>query len=107
MKDITELYSEAKSNSYEIYHSSYAGAATEAYDLAEKRGYQVDPDSWAKEVNMGPKKPSAGKYNEINVLLLKNSKPVKHMLVFQVYNLESDTSGGSRKKPYELTTYIS
>lgn len=104
MKSFKEIYSESK-YTYDLYHRTYAQATSDAYEFAKSKKYDIDEDSWTKEVTLGPKKPSPGKYNSIKVNLLKNGKPVKHMLVFQVYN--RDDSNRSIAKPYELNAYIS
>lgn len=87
---------------YAIYHNSYSDAVQTARKLASDKGYEIDEDDWHLKVSSGPKKPSSGKCNNIKVYLLKNGRPVKHMLVMSVCNLENKSS-----KPYELTTYIS
>jgi len=86
---------------YQIHHSGpagYSSAVNTAKEVARKRGYEVDEDDWFNKVSTGPRKPSEGKTNSFKVLLTKNGKPVRNMLVFQVYGM---------KNSYELTAYIS
>jgi len=91
----------SKSN-YEIYHKTLTSAASEALLLVKKRGYVVVDDSWFNQVATGPRKPQPGKTNSYKIELTKNDKPVKNMLVFQVYGLDGPTNNN-----YELTAYIS
>jgi hypothetical protein len=103
-----ELISVAKSlvsNKYPIHHSSFSSAVDAARTLAEKSGFEIDEDDWFNSVSTGPRKPSAGKTNRYKILLTKNGKPVKKMLVFQVYGM--DKRIGEHSGTYELNAYIS
>ena len=93
------LVTEKKSD-YEIHHKSYTSAVQNARDLAEKRGFEIDEDSWESSVTHGGqgRRPAEGKTTSMKIPLLKNGKPVKHMLVFQVYGMRTG---------FELTAYIS
>jgi hypothetical protein len=97
-REMTIPKNEAKSD-YTIMHKSYSDAMSHAYDVAKKRGYEVDMDDVMDKVSMGPRKPSEGKTNSHNLTVTKGGKPVKKQLNVQVYN-----RGGS--VPYELNMYI-
>ena len=97
-REMTTSKNEAKSD-YTIMHKSYSDAMSHAYDVAKKRGYEVDMDDVMDKVSMGPRKPSEGKTNSHNLTVTKGGKPVKKQLNVQVYN-----RGGS--VPYELNMYI-
>lgn len=95
-----ELLSERKgAGGYEIYHKSFTSAASEAIQVAKKKGFEVDEDDWFRQVASGPRKPGKGKTNSYTVDLTKNGKPVRRKLAFQVYGMESGT--------YELNAYLS
>ena len=85
----------------ETYHKSFSKAAEAAENFAGKRGYEINQDDWQSEVAMGGKnvrsRPSVGKTTRFTVGLLKNGKPQRKALHFQVYGM---------KNGYELTTYI-
>lgn len=101
MKTYSQFIAEARRKSkkdYVIYHNSYSDAVAEAIALAQRQGYEVDEDDYFNKVSTGPRKPSEGKTNSIKLLLTKNGKPVRNMLVFQVYGM---------KRQYELTAYVS
>jgi len=103
MKTYKEYLLEARKSKYDyqIHNSGpagYSSAVNTAKEVARKRGYEVDEDDWFNKVSTGPRKPSEGKTNSFKVLLTKNGKPVRNMLVFQVYGM---------KNSYELTAYIS
>lgn len=83
---------------YKIYHRLYSDAVGEALALAKKQGYEVDEDEVFRSITSGPRKPSEGKTNSFKLSLTQNGKPVKRMLVFQVYGM---------KNQYELTAYVS
>jgi hypothetical protein len=70
-----------------------------AYEVAEKQGYEVDPEDIDRKVAFGPKKPSKGKTNSYSLGLMKGGKPQKKALQIQVTNLDDVR--------YELNMYIS
>ena len=74
MIKLTDILNEGKYD-YEVYHSSYSSAVQEAERLAQKKGYEVDEDDWWRKISTGPKKPSKGKTNSVNVKLTKNGQP--------------------------------
>jgi hypothetical protein len=86
---------------YQIYHKSFTIASETARELAMRRGYEVDTDSWMNEVAMGGStgrgRPSAGETTRFTVELLRNGKSVSKCLHFQVYGM---------KNSYELAAYI-
>lgn len=108
MIKLTDLLNEApmvrrKSKySYEIHHTLFSNAVSEALELAKRLGFEVDEDDLFRQVTTGPRKPSKGKTNSYKIELTKNGKPVKNMLVFQVYGLDGPTNNN-----YELNAYIS
>lgn len=87
----------------ETYFQSFADAAQFARDFAEKKGYDVDEDEWFSEVATGGRytrsRPSKGKSHRFTIGLLKNGKPQRKALHFQVYGMDSGN--------YELNVYIS
>lgn len=84
---------------YKIYHKSYANAATEARNLAEKRGFEIDEDSWFDKVATGKGKPKEEGDTISHIIeLFKNGKKQKKCLAFQVYNMGNGN--------YELNAYI-
>jgi hypothetical protein len=87
---------------YETYHKSFSSAASDAREMAEKRGYEIDEEDWNKDVTFGGKytrsRPAIGKSHTFTVGLLKNGKPQRKGLTFTVYGMESGT--------YELVAYI-
>jgi hypothetical protein len=85
-------------SNYLIHHDSYTSAVQAARDMAEKKGFEIDEDDWFNQVTTGPGRPREGRTVSHKVDLLKNGKPVRKMLVFQVYGM---------KRSYELTAYIS
>lgn len=101
MIKLTELLTERKSD-YTVYHSSFTDAADEAHRLATRMGYEIDEDSWWREVATGGRytrgRPGIGKTHKFAVDLLKNGKPQRKKLQFQVYGMESGK--------YELNAYI-
>ena len=97
-KEDAMVQTEAKSD-YTIMHKSYSDAMSHAYDVAKKRGYEVDMDDVSDKVAMGPRKPSEGKTNSHNLTITKGGKPVKKQLNVQVYNRGGNT-------PFELNMYI-
>jgi hypothetical protein len=85
--------SKGKAGEYKVYHSTYSGAVSEALDGVERAGYKVDEDDFFNKVTSGPRKPSEGKTNSVNVDL-EGTKKRLHM---QVYNTG---------KSFELNYYI-
>jgi hypothetical protein len=96
--DDEEAGIEEAGSDYVIYHKAFYSATQAAADLAKKRGYEVDEDSWWNSVSIGPKKPSDGVTNSYHIELNKNNKKQKKMLHFQVY--------GMGKGRYELNAYV-
>lgn len=82
---------------YEVYHKTYTSAIQAALDYAKKEGYDYDEEETAREIGMGPRKPSEGKTNKFHLSLKKNFKEQKKMLHIQVYGM---------KNSYELNAYI-
>ena len=93
---IKESVNEGKPN-YEVYHKTYTSAIQAALDYAKKEGYDYDVEETAREIGMGPRKPSEGKTNKFHLSLTKNFKEQKKMLHIQVYGM---------KNSYELNAYI-
>ena len=91
-----------ESSKYEIYHSSYTSAVTEAMKYAAKNGYEVDEDSWFREITTGPGKPKSGKTvkHHIDLINVSTGKIPNKKLAIQVYNRNEGS------KPYELNCYI-
>ena len=100
MPKLAEFMAEARrsKSDYRIYHRLYSDAVAEALSLAKRKGYEVDENDIFTKVTTGPRKPSEGRTNSFKFDLTKGGKPVKHMLVFQIYGM---------KNQYELTAYIS
>jgi len=98
-----ELKSILKEYKYKLYHKSFTEAATEARKVAEKKGFEIDEENWTTEVAFGGKykraRPSVGKSNSFSVALIKNGKPQRKHLHFQVYGMESGS--------FELNAYVS
>lgn len=92
---------EIAKNKYEIHHGSYTEAMEEAMRHIKNNGYTVHEDEWFNKVNTGPRKPSAGKTNDLHIRLEKNGKEQKKMAHIQVYNI-----GSQRGNPFELNMYI-
>ena len=99
MIKLTDLMREGKYD-YPIHHNSYTSAVQAARDYAKKRGYEVVEDDWERQVTLGGggRRPREGQTTSQKIELTKNGKPVKNMLVFQVYGM---------KRQYELNAYIS
>jgi len=90
---------------YQLYHDSFTSAAETALDYAESQGYEVDEQDWQREVALGGggstsgrARPSKGKTSRFTVGLIKNGKPQRKNLNFQVYGMDSGK--------YELNVYI-
>ena len=96
--DYIRTVAEGKSD-YDTYHKTFSGAMQHAYEVAEKQGYEVDPEDIDRKVAFGPKKPSKGKTNSYSLGLMKGGKPQKKALQIQVTNLDDVR--------YELNMYIS
>lgn len=107
LNTIWKLYSESKHNAtdnlikegsdYDLYHKTFTDAVKTAVDIAKKRGYEVNEDDWFNKVSTGPRKPVEGDTNKYHIELLKDGKPAKKMLHFQVYGM---------KNSYELNVYV-
>jgi hypothetical protein len=82
---------------YDVYHKTYTSAIQTGLDWAKKSGYDYDEEEAAREIGMGPRKPSEGKTNKFHLSLRKDFKPQKKMLHIQVYGM---------KNSYELNAYI-
>ncbi len=93
-KGQNESINEAK---YDTYHKTYTSAIQAGLDWAKKSGYDYDEEEAAREIGMGPRKPSEGKTNKFHLSLRKDFKPQKKMLHIQVYGM---------KNSYELNAYI-
>jgi len=91
---VKESINEAK---YDTYHKTYTSAIQAGLDWAKKSGYDYDEEEAAREIGMGPRKPSEGKTNKFHLSLRKDFKPQKKMLHIQVYGM---------KNSYELNAYI-
>lgn len=89
---------DATARDYKAKHKTFSEAVQEAYDYAEKNGYEVDADDRDRSVAMGPRKPSEGKTNRYSIALLKDGKPQRKALQIQVYGLGD--------QGYELNCYI-
>jgi hypothetical protein len=91
-----------KENSYPVYHSSFTHAAEAAMDYAGKKGFEIDENDWQSQVALGGRygrsRPGVGKTHSFQIGLLKNGKPQRKSLNFQVYGMESGK--------YELNAYI-
>jgi hypothetical protein len=83
----------------QLYYKTYSDAVKAAMDMAKKRGFEVDEDEYFRKVSAGPKKPSEGKTVSQSLQLMKDGKPLRKTLEFQIYN-----RGGSM--PFELNHYI-
>jgi len=99
MIKLTNLINEGK-EPYEVYHPSYTSAVQAAEKYAQKKGYEVDEDSWWTQIATGPKKPGKGKTNRAVIELTKGGKPNNSTLSLQVYN--RGVSGNT----YELNCYV-
>ena len=88
----------ATRNNYQILHMSYTRAMNEAYDYAEKNGYEVDEDDIFHSVSTGRGKPSEGETRKHSLGLWKNGKKQRKALQIQVYRRDNYT--------YELNAYI-
>ena len=114
MIKLASLLNESK---YPVYHYTYTSAINSALEYAEKQGYEYDKEETAREIGMGPKKPSEGKTNRFSISLTKNGKPQKKHLHIQVYNMgtfKRDNKSSSLvrsmhggQNQYELNCYIS
>jgi hypothetical protein len=88
-------------SSREIYFNSFSAAVQFARSEAEKKGYNVDEDDWAREVNFGRGRPKRGSTTRMTIGLTKNGKSQRKALHMQVYDM------GRSNKNYELNWYIS
>jgi hypothetical protein len=83
--------------SSDTYFKTFSGAVQYAREMAEKKGYEINDDSWATVVNFGAGKPSVGKTTRMSVELKKDGKDCKKQLHMQVYGMDNS---------YELNYYI-
>ena len=84
---------------YQIYHDSYSSAVQHAVDHTKKaHGYDVDQDSYEREVTFGQRKPSVGKTVMKKIDLHKDGKPANKRLQIQVHGMPSGK--------YELNKYV-
>lgn len=83
--------------SSDTYFKTFSGAVQYAREMAEKKGYEINSDSWATVVNFGAGKPSVGKTTRMSVELKKDGKDSKKQLHMQVYGMDNS---------YELNYYI-
>jgi hypothetical protein len=83
----------------QLYFKTYSDAVQAAMDTAKKRGFEVDEDEYFRKVSAGDRKPSEGKTVSKSLQLMKDGKPLRKTLEFQVYN-----RGGN--VPFELNHYI-
>jgi hypothetical protein len=84
---------------YDIYHPTFSAAVQHAKDHTKKaHGFDVDQDSWDREVTFGQRKPSPGKTAIKKVNLTKDGKSVKKRLHMQIYGMDSGK--------YELNKYV-
>ena len=86
----------------DTYFDTFTDAAEFARKTAEKKGFEIDTNDWHSQVTMGGRysraRPSVGKTTTFTVNLLKNNKPTKKYLHFQVYGMQSGK--------FELNNYI-
>ena len=86
----------------DTYFNTFTDAAEFARKTAEKKGFEIDTNDWHSQVTMGGRysraRPSVGKTTTFTVNLLKNNKPTKKYLHFQVYGMQSGK--------FELNNYI-
>lgn len=71
-KDGKEIY-----ESYKLYHNTYSDAVAHAREHLKKKGLEISDDEWFRHVNSGPKKPSEGKTNRLDIPLQKDGKETK------------------------------
>jgi hypothetical protein len=83
--------------SSDTYYKTFSGAVQYAREMTEKKGYEINGDSWATVVNFGAGKPSVGKTTRMSVELKKDGKDCKKQLHMQVYGMDNS---------YELNYYI-
>lgn len=95
IKEVAESRNAGQAASgYQLYHKTFSDAMKHSYEVAKKRGYEVDDDDIFNKVATGPRKPSSGKTNSY---ILKTDKRNRHLHV-QVANLDN--------RRYELNMYI-
>ena len=97
MLSLKKLLSER--SDYQIYQNQYSSAIDTALEYAKNEGYEYDEEQVAKQVGLGPKKPSPGNTNRFSIELTKNGKPQRKQLHIQVF--------GTPNRNYELNMYIS
>ena len=102
-KVVSEKMNQIKEASHsDTYFDTFTDAAEFARKTAEKKGFEIDTNDWHSQVTMGGRynraRPSVGKTTTFTVNLLKNNKPTKKYLHFQVYGMQSGK--------FELNNYI-
>lgn len=88
-------------NDYDVYHDSLTSAVQEVEDNIRRQGYEFDPEDIAQKVGFGPRKPTNGETNKYHVEILKDGKPQRKMVHFQVFDR------GTERNTYELNMYVS
>ena len=87
---------------YLLYHDSFSSCASEARNVAQGQGYEINEDSWADEVTFnGPytrARPDVGQAHRFTVSLLRNGKEHRKALHFQVFGMATC---------FELNAYVS
>ena len=78
-----------KVGEYKIYHNSYTEAINEIVNHVERNGFTVSDDDMFHIVGTGPRKPSSGKTNFIEIPLYKNNRESNRKIIAQVYNTGS------------------
>jgi hypothetical protein len=84
-----------------VYFDTYSGAVQAASEYAKSKGYEIDQNSWDREISFGQGKPKAGQTARHTVELTKNGKEQRKALAIQVYNRGLDTGN-----TYEANYYI-
>ena len=86
---------------YEIYHDSFTKAWQEVQDYVKSEGYTMNEEDVDHQVTFGGAtgraRPAKGKTNRFKIQLLKDGKPTKKYVHFQVYGMPNS---------YELNMYI-
>jgi hypothetical protein len=84
--------------SYEIYHDTFSQSITEMLEYVTKNGYSIVEEDLSRDVTFGSGRPRVGETKSFHLGLIKNDKPQKKHIHFQVYGME---------RKYELNMYIS
>lgn len=91
-----------KEQDSDTYFNTFSAAAEYARESAEKKGYEIDSDSWSSQITFGGKytrsRPAEGVNHTFNIELLKDGKPQRKALTISVYGMPSGK--------FELTHYI-